>query len=246
MSSYEVHLAEFEGPLDLLLHLVHKSEIDLKDIFISQITEQYLELMREVGEIDLDRASDFLRTASLLLYIKSRTLLPKPPVLEEAEEDPEKMLLAQLALYQIYKTAARCLEGREGAGNAFFEKLPDEFPGCGPDFELTSDAESLKEAFRRALNREIRRIPHPSEAAVQVARDTWTISLQKKEIIRELRLVSRVTFEELLGNRCPPEKIVVTFAALLELWSTNAVRVQQSCPFGPIELMLHEKAESAA
>ena len=109
--AYEVHLNRFEGPLDLLLHLIEQAKVDIKDIFISEITAQYLALMDEVEELDMDTASEFLTMAATLVYIKSRSLLPRPPR-EEAqdEEDPEEALVRQLREYKAFKEAGAKLE----------------------------------------------------------------------------------------------------------------------------------------
>ena len=95
--SYEVKLSRFEGPLDLLLHLIEQAEVDIKDIFISEITSQYLEYMSQIDELDMDTASEFLTMAATLVYIKSRSLLPRPPKENtEEEEDPAEALIRQL------------------------------------------------------------------------------------------------------------------------------------------------------
>lgn len=109
--AYEVHLKEFDGPLDLLLHLIEQAKVDIKDIFISEITNQYLSLMEELDELDMDTASEFLTMAATLVYIKSRSLLPKPPKEAEEEEDPEEALVRQLKEYKL-------LSGRRKAERA--------------------------------------------------------------------------------------------------------------------------------
>ena len=94
--AYEVNLKEFQGPLDLLLHLIEQAEVDIKDIFISEITAQYLEYMGQIDTLDMDTASEFLTMAATLVYIKSRSLLPKPPKENTEEEDPADALIRQL------------------------------------------------------------------------------------------------------------------------------------------------------
>ena len=111
--AYEVHLKEFDGPLDLLLHLIEQAKVDIKDIFISEITNQYLSLMEELDELDMDTASEFLTMAATLVYIKSRSLLPKPPKEAEEEEDPEEALVRQLKEAGRRK-AERAERGHEG------------------------------------------------------------------------------------------------------------------------------------
>ena len=100
-----IHLKQFDGPLDLLLHLVGKAKIDLADIFVSEITEQYIEIVRSAPDFDMDEASEFIAMAALLVEIKSRRLLPKPP--REEEEDPEQALIARLTAYKQFRESAR-------------------------------------------------------------------------------------------------------------------------------------------
>ena len=103
--TYEVHLDRFDGPLDLLLHLIEQAKVDIKDVFLSGITNEYLLLMRELDELDMDTASEFLSVAATLVYIKSRSLLPRPPREADGEEDPEEALVRQLRDYKRFKEA---------------------------------------------------------------------------------------------------------------------------------------------
>lgn len=105
--AYKFHLDDFDGPLDMLLFLIKKSKMSIEDVKISEITEQYLEYMSQIDELDLDKASEFISMAALLLEIKSKSLLPKPPEPEPEEIDEEKQLRQQLALYKLYKEAAQ-------------------------------------------------------------------------------------------------------------------------------------------
>ena len=126
MEEYTVRLAQFEGPLDLLLHLVGKAKIDLQDIFVSQITEQYLVYMEQIEEIDMDRASEFLNMAATLLYIKSRALLPaKREELEDEDfVDPETELIERLRAYKMYKELGQKLSDLEKQSKQVYYKLP--------------------------------------------------------------------------------------------------------------------------
>ncbi|MEI6100479.1 MAG: segregation/condensation protein A, partial [Eubacteriales bacterium] len=127
--SYHIKLSQFEGPLDLLLHLINKAKIDLQDIFISEITEQYLSYMEEIEEVDMDRASDFLNMASTLLYIKSRSLLPRHAEEQETEEiDPERDLIERLRAYKAYKDVSEKLKVLQEAAGAYYYKLPEDMP----------------------------------------------------------------------------------------------------------------------
>ena len=127
MPAMHFRLKDFDGPLDLLLHLVGKAQIDIKDIFVSQITDQYISIVRTAQDLDMDDASEFLVMAATLLEIKSRSMLPKPPRTEE-EEDPQEVLIRRLEEYKRFKETAIAMQGFENAAKAMFSKLPDEFP----------------------------------------------------------------------------------------------------------------------
>ena len=126
--SYIVSLKEFDGPLDLLLTLISNAKIDIQDIFVSQITEQYLETMSLVDELDMDSASEFLQMAATLLEIKSRAMLPKPPKPEDPDElSPEEALIKQLEEYRQFKEVSARMHQLEEEARALLTKLPEEF-----------------------------------------------------------------------------------------------------------------------
>lgn len=135
---YYVSLKQFEGPLDLLLHLITRAKVDIKDIFVSEITEQYLASMGSVDELDMDTASEFLTMAATLLEIKSRALLPRPPEpTEDGEETPEQTLIRRLEEYKLYKESAGRMKEFEQAAMQVFSKLPEEYPLPPQPVELT-------------------------------------------------------------------------------------------------------------
>ena len=122
----QLKLSQFEGPLDLLLHLLERDKIDIKDIFVSDITEQYLNYVADLSQLDMENASEFLTVAAHLLEIKSRSLLPKPVPLEEGEEDPEQALIRRLTEYKLYKEAGEKLHDMEEENLKAYYKLPEE------------------------------------------------------------------------------------------------------------------------
>ena len=124
--AYVVTLSQFEGPLDLLLHLITRAKVDIKDIFVSEITEQYLASLEGIDELDMDVASEFLTMAATLLEIKSRAMLPRPPKVEEGEEDPEAALIRQLEEYKRFRETADAMKLFEKAAGNLFTKLPEE------------------------------------------------------------------------------------------------------------------------
>ena len=119
-------LKDFDGPLDLLLTLIGKAQIDIRDIFVSEITDQYLDIVRNAPDLDMDEASDFLVIAATLIEIKSRAMLPKPPKTEE-ENDPETELIRRLEEYKRFRETAESMKEFEGAAKRVFTKLPEEY-----------------------------------------------------------------------------------------------------------------------
>lgn len=228
-SSYHIKLTQFEGPLDLLLHLIQKAKIDLQDIFVSEITEQYLTYMQEIEEVDMERASDFLNMAALLLYIKSRSLLPAKKSEEDDEEfiDPEQELIVRLHAYQLYKEASlKMREMADGAGNVFY-KLPEElFDGEAELTILDADADALYEAFLTILkNRKDR--TNEMEQAVEIRNDSYSIRRQKTKLLDRLRTAGKLSFYDMFESTAGRMEVAVTFVALLELWHAGNVKVSQ-------------------
>ena len=147
-----IHLKQFDGPLDLLLHLVGKAKIDLADIFVSEITEQYIEIVRGAPDFDMDEASEFIAMAALLVEIKSRRLLPKPP--REEEEDPEQALIARLTAYKQFRESARNMAEFEKSALKLFGKLPEEYPLPPPTLELDGlTLEALWQALQSPMKK---------------------------------------------------------------------------------------------
>ncbi len=231
---YEVHLKEFEGPLDLLLHLISKAKIDIKDIFVSHITEQYLEYMEGIGELDMDQASEFLAMAALLVEIKSRAMLPRPPKVEEDEESPEEELIRRLTEYQQFKQSAAEMQEMEKTARLSYYKLPEEVYFSHKEFKLEGlTLEGLLRAFQEVLRRKPEVSAPPSFRPIH--RDHYTI----EECI--FRIQARVSggpmdFWELFDESPDKEEIVTIFLALLELIKLRRVRVKQENTFAGIEL----------
>lgn len=235
---YSFKLAQFEGPLDLLLHLIQKAKIELKDIFVSEITEQYLVYMEEIGEVDMDRASDFLNMAATLLYIKSRSLLPVKRDEEEDGEliDPEQELINRLRAYKVYKEASRKLAVLEGEAVGSYYKLPEElFLGEQEYVLLDADTNALFQAFSALLKRKKDSV-NEEHKRVDIRRDSFSVRRQKKRILDVLKRQGKVSFFMLFEGQAGNMEIAVTFLALLELWHTRVVAVRQSATFEDISL----------
>jgi Uncharacterized conserved protein len=232
--SYHIKLSQFEGPLDLLLHLINKAKIDLQDIFISEITQQYLAYMDEIGDVDMDRASDFLNMASTLLYIKSRSLLPRHEEELEAEEiDPERDLIEKLRAYKAFKDVSEKLKALQEAAGAYYYRLPEEMPDLvSPVVWEDLEVRALYEAFNELLAR--RKEHKPLFEKVEVQHDSFSVRAQTKKILGILRTKREMHFAELFEEEASSMEIAVTFLALLQLWHTDKLLIEQTKSFGEI------------
>ena len=234
--AYNVKLEAFEGPLDLLIHLIRKNEVNIYDIPVSLITEQYLSYLELMQELNLDVAGEFLVMASTLIHIKSRTLLPRPDPSQddEAEEDPREALVRRLLEHQKYKAAAELLHDRETLRGAQFMR-PDasvaEAAGDEYEPELEVDLFSLLTAFRGVLERANRRPP------MVIPPEQISIEDRMQQLLARLSETEACGFEDLFddGDGSRPF-MIVTFLALLEMIRLKLIRVFQSGGFGPIRV----------
>jgi segregation and condensation protein A len=230
---YTVRLEMFEGPLDLLLHLIHKNEIDITNIPIALITEQYLEYLKLMKVLNLDGAGEYLLMASTLLHIKSKMLLPTSSEEEEEEgEDPRAELVRKLLEYQKYKNAAAELEGRPMLDRDVFIRLAlmdDVEPREEERIEV--NLFELLEVFRQVLEKA------KPEAFHEVILERISVEEKVQEILSFLQREKRsITFHLLFPEEASRRVIVVTFLAILELVKMKLVRIFQSAPFETIRI----------
>lgn len=225
--SYSVHLDKFDGPLDLLLHLIRKNELDICDIPIAVITRQYLDYMKLMKDLNLEVAGDFLVMAATLLQIKSRMLLPldEPEEGEGEEDDPRAELIRRLMEYQQYKEAGMVFGARALLGREVFARTcsdPELAEAQNVEGPLEVSLFDLVDAFRALLAR----IPaeHFHEVA---AAETFSIADCINEILSLLQERSTVQFDELVRDELTRERIIVTFLALLELCRLKMIRIFQ-------------------
>ena len=234
---YRVQTSAFEGPLDLLLQLISKAKIDIKDIFISEITEQYLEAMGDIASLDMDTASEFLAMAATLLEIKSRALLPRPPEPEEeGEETPEQALIRRLTEYRLYKESAGQMKDFERVAQAVFSKLPEEYPLPPQTYQLEGlTLEGLAAAIERILARvEMRNAPAPSVRSI--ARDSYSIEECVVRISQRMRS-GPAYFTELFSEHPCRDEVITLFMALLELLRLGRLHIEQQHVFDDILLL---------
>ncbi len=234
VGDYPVRLQNFEGPLDLLLHLIKTNEVNVWDIPILTITQQYLDYLDLMTELHLDVAGEFLVMAATLIHIKSRMLLPRDdPSQADPEEDPREALVRRLVEHQRFKAAAELLHEREIQRSAQWGR-PDErvtdVVGEAPEPEIEVDLFSLITAFRQVLERAKRRprVPLPPEQ--------MSIETRIEQLLARLSETEACGFEDLFADVQTRSGMIVTFLALLEMIRLKCVRVFQQSNFGPIRV----------
>jgi segregation and condensation protein A len=234
--SHRVKLESFEGPLDLLLHLIRKNEVNVYEIPIALITEQYLAYIELMQELNLDVAGEFLVEAATLIHIKSRTLLPRPDPAQEGgeEEDPREALVRRLLEYQKYKAAAELLHDRETLRSAQYTRADASVAAAAGDQyepELEVDLFSLLNAFRGVLER--------AKGRGRMALPPEQISIEDRmhQLFERLSEHQACGIEELFGDGDGSRPfMIVTFLALLEMIRLKLIRVFQGGPFGAIRV----------
>ncbi|WHX99151.1 segregation/condensation protein A [Neobacillus sp. DY30] len=242
MIHYNVKIDAFEGPLDLLLHLINRLEIDIYDIPVAEITEQYLIYIKTMSELKLDIASEFLVMAATLLAIKSKMLLPKhEEELEDLdseisyEEDPRDELVERLIEYRKYKEAAHDLKSLEEERGLMYTKPPSDLSDFAKDSqpektELNVTLYDMLAAFQKLMRR--KKLQRPM--ATKIARQEISIEVRMTEIMNELKNIKgRKNFNDLF-TVAEKEHVVVTFLAILELIKRKEIDVEQHENFGDI------------
>ena len=234
LEDFPVRLHNFEGPLDLLLHLIKKHELNIYEIPIAVITQQYLEYLELMQELDLEVAGEFLVMAATLIHIKSRMLLPRPdPAQEDPEEDPREALVRRLLEHQKFKAAAELLHEREIQRSAQWGR-PDgrvaDVVGEPSEPEIEVDLFSLMAAFRQVLERARQR------PVVVLPPEQISIETRIEQLLARLSETEACGFEDLFGDVQSRAGMIVTFLALLEMIRLKIVRVFQQGNFGPIRV----------
>ena len=239
--SYRVRLEMFEGPLDLLLFLIRKDEIDIKDIPIARITEQYLEYLSMMQELDIAVAGDFLVMASTLIYIKSKMLLPPPPPDstqagdENLLEDPRAELVERLLEYQKYKSAANMLYSRGEIEAACYSRGAIDTDNSNP--EVSATVFDLLRVFREMLAR--------AESAVEmeIHRDEITMAEKLAQILALLADKSEINVRDLFALSRTKREMIVTFLTILEMVKERRLRLLQREIFGDIFACSREEGD---
>lgn len=242
-------LETFEGPLDLLLHLIDKAEIDIHEVSISEITDQYMIYLQAMQELELEVTSEFLVMAATLLSIKSKQLLPKPPIIELDEfddwqddgPDPQEELIQRLLEYRKYKMIAAELRDKEFERSLVFAKEPEDltpFMHEQPSNPVEGlHIDDLVRAFQKALRRAVRR-----NFVATVRRDEISVKDRIRDIVEVLKQYETVRFSKLIKQNMDRHEIVVTFLAILELMKMKHIRCHQHQSFD--DIVIHWRGET--
>jgi segregation and condensation protein A len=234
--TYQVDLATFRGPLDLLLYLVKRAEVDICDIPIARVAEQFLEHMQRPGAIDVDSAGDFLVMAATLMEIKSRMLLPRTETEGAEEADPRVELVRQLVEYKKFKDAAALLDIRAEVQRARVPRTPVEtYAPDGPQRLQPVELWDLVSAFGRLMRETLALQPR------QIVVEETPLQVFMDETVARLAAANRLRFSELFAPPHTRGRLLGYFLALLELTRRFRVRVEQPEPFGELWLILAEE-----
>lgn len=232
-SSYTIQLPVYEGPLDLLLELIERAELDITKVSLAQVTDQYLEYIRELRELDIENLASFLVIAARLIQIKSESLLPRPPVREPGEEDPGDALARQLVAYKRYKQVAIMLSEREQAGLHSYLRLSTPLRVIEPKLDL---AGLTLADLQRAMIEVLQQQPEPDQLERAVEIPQVRVRDKIMAILGSIRRIGRVNFRSLVKSARSRLEIVVSFIALLELIKQRQVEATQAELFGDIEV----------
>ena len=235
MEDYKVKLEVFEGPLDLLLYLIKRDEVDIYDVSIERITKQYLSYIEAFQVLNIELAGEFIVMAANLLYIKSRTLLPADQQMaeEDAEEDdPRFELIRQLIEYKKFKEAAARLRDQEAMQLSLFARVPVA-PDLPPAENLLIEEVGIFDLIH-AFQKILKRIDAKKEDLREIFAENFTVSEKIDHVLRVARPGVPLRFEELFADAASRTEIVVTFLAMLELIRLKQLRVRQDGHFGEI------------
>lgn len=238
---YTIHLPGFEGPLDLLLHLIERNQLEITTISLVAVTDQFIKYLRTWDEPPLPRLAEFVAMAARLLLIKSRSLLPRQPRQEESTGDADELddaeqLRRHLIEYKSAREIARALRAREIAGLQSFARVarlvePESLVAWTPPQLVGLNVQALAMVFRRVLTE--KRLSEPVDLPLPLV----TVADKIAEVEGLLRLLPRASLVEVLRNADSRFAVVVTFLAVLELWHQGRLIVQQEHLFGPIEIL---------
>ena len=234
---YEVKLDAFNGPLDLLLHLIQKIEIDIYDIPMKSLTEQYMQYIHAMNQLEINVASEYLVMASELLMIKSKMLLPQSEEVDELEEDPREDLVGRLIEYQNYKEYTEILNEKKSERAFYFSKHPTDLTHLESnetwDSSNTIDLTELIIAYQKVKNR----VEFNTPKTVDIRKETFTIQQATSQVNARLHQHDSFDFFSLFNFTEPVEMVVTHFLAILEMSKSGIVNIEQLKNFDDINII---------
>lgn len=245
---FEVKIEVFEGPLELLLHLIRKKKVSIDEVRLADLTAAYLSYIRALQAVDLDIAGEFLEIAATLILIKSRTLLPRPPLMEEGEEgeDPEEALRRRLMEYQRFKDAAYAIGARDWLGRDVFPRGEDNLEESVEKADEISENQSvsgevslidLLDSFKLVMKRSPKIHQH------QIEPERYRIEDRIIDLLNMLQTKASLSYENLYPKSHNRSHLILTFLAVLEMLKHRLIQVVQSEAFGPIHCLPHPDLE---
>lgn len=238
---YKVRLDVFEGPLDLLLYLIKKDEVDIQSVSIERLTKQYLDYIETFKMLNIDLASEFIVMAANLMYIKSRTLLPKseqPPEEDAEEDDPRWELIRQLIEYKKFKDAAGYLSRKETEQEDYFAHVPEKIAPL-PEGEIEPLPDVNIFDLIRAFQKVLKRFEESTDLG-EIVDERYTVSDKIDYLLGEINPGGTLSFLSLFEHSTSKAEVIVTFMALLELMKMNQFRIRQDQILGEIEIQRKE------
>mgnify|MGYP005813708317 FL=1 len=238
---YSIKINNFEGPLDLLCHLIDKNKMDIYDINISEITDQYIKYIEQMEKMNLEITSEFLVMSSTLLYLKSKHLLPKQQ--EDEEEITEEELIRRIIEYKKYKEITKKLKENFLQYSKRFYKLPEEIELPKQKIEKDYDSTIIPKIYKELLQRNTEKINEYASNIEKIAiTETYTVGNTVKEMYRALVKFKKFTFNKLFSlKKHDKNEVVTAFSGLLEMSRRNKVTTEQDELFGDIEVEKNTK-----
>jgi len=236
-NKYAIKIENFEGPLDLLCHLIDKNKMNIFDIKLSEITDQYIEYINKMEEMNLEVTSEFLVMASTLIYLKSKSVLPKNT--DDEEEISEEELLRRIIEYKKYKEITKVLKNMYELSSVRYYKAPDNIKLPKQELEENQyNLENIVDVYKQIVNRNENKINENAKNIEKIAiTDTYTVASKVKEMLRELVKKPKFIFNALFSlNKCNKEEVITAFSGLLELSRRNKVVTTQEELFGDISV----------
>ena len=233
---YKVKLSNFEGPLDLLLFLIKDSKLEIQNIKLASVTEQYLSYMSDLDTVDMEMAAEFIEVAATLVEIKSKSMIPQEQEKVADENDPEWLLLQRLKEYKMYKEASEKMKGQEVVNLMY--KQPDDKVGDFRNVLTQMKIEGLIEAFKNLMTKAV--VREVAEENRTIEKDRWTVEDKIFEIKTLLSGVDKISFYNMVGNDFTRGEIITLFMAMLELLKLQVINITQTEMFGDIEIVKGE------